>query len=86
MSVNLLRTFFSHQVQLLCQQASTMWMYPGPSCLGRPFSDKLGEAEINTRIHMALAHGVDLNPRAGPAPIKGRSRQHQGEFIHIHLW
>jgi hypothetical protein len=70
MSVNLLRTFFSHRVQLLCQQASTMWMYSRPSCLGRPFSDMLGEMEINTWIHRALAHGVNLNPRAGPAPLR----------------
>jgi hypothetical protein len=25
--------------------------------------------EINTRIHRALAHGVDLNPWASPTPL-----------------
>jgi hypothetical protein len=47
-----------------------MWMYPGSSCLDHPFSEELGDAEINTRIHRVLAHGVDLNPRAGPASLR----------------
>jgi hypothetical protein len=36
--VNLLRTFFSHRVQLLHQRATTMWMYPGSSCPDCPSS------------------------------------------------
>jgi hypothetical protein len=63
-------TFFSRQVQPLHQWVTTMWMYPGPSCPDRPFSKELGDAEINTRIHRVLAHGVGLNPGAGPAPFR----------------
>jgi hypothetical protein len=47
-----------------------MWMCLGPSCLDRPFSEELGDAEINTRIHRVLAHGVILNPGASPAPLR----------------
>jgi hypothetical protein len=47
-----------------------MWMYVGPSCPDRPFSEELGDAKINTRIHRVLAHGVDLNPWADPAPLR----------------
>jgi hypothetical protein len=39
-----------------------MWMYPGPSCPNRLFSKELGDAEVNTRIHGVLAHGVDVIP------------------------
>jgi hypothetical protein len=41
----------------------------GPKCSDRPFSEELGDAEINTQIHRVLAHGVDMNPRAGPATL-----------------
>jgi hypothetical protein len=47
-----------------------MWMYLGPSCLDRPFSDQLRDVEINTWIHKVLAHGADLNPRASPTPLR----------------
>jgi hypothetical protein len=47
-----------------------MWMYRGPSCPDCPFSEELGDAEINTCIHRVLAHGVILNPRAGPTPLR----------------
>jgi hypothetical protein len=47
-----------------------MWMYPGPGCPDRPVSKELGNKEINIWIHKALAHGVDLNSRAGPAPLR----------------
>jgi hypothetical protein len=68
MGVNLLQTFFSHQIQPLHQWAVTLWMYPGPSCPSHPFSVELGDMKINTQIHKVLAHGVDLNPKASPAP------------------
>jgi hypothetical protein len=70
MGVNLLLTFFSRRVQSLHQGATTMWMYPKPSCPDRPFSEELGDVEINTQIHKVLAHGADLNPGAGPAPLR----------------
>jgi hypothetical protein len=44
-------------------------MYPGPSCPDHPFSEELGDAEINTWTHKILAHGADLNPGASPAPL-----------------
>jgi hypothetical protein len=47
-----------------------MWMYLGPSYPDRSFSEELGDAEINTRIHKVPAHGVDLNPGASPAPLR----------------
>jgi hypothetical protein len=47
-----------------------MWMYLGPSCLHRPFSEELGDAEINTWIHRVLALGTDVNLRAGPTPLR----------------
>jgi hypothetical protein len=47
-----------------------MWLYPGPSCLNRFFSEELSEAEINTQIHKVLDHGANLNPGAGLAPLR----------------
>jgi hypothetical protein len=47
-----------------------MWLYPGPSCLDRSFSNELSEAKINTRIQNILDHGANLNPGAGPAPLR----------------
>jgi hypothetical protein len=70
MGVNLLWTFFSRRVQPLHQWVTTMWMYLGPSCPDCPFSEELGDAEINTWIHRVLAHRADLNPRASPAPLR----------------
>jgi hypothetical protein len=51
-------------------RATNMWMYLGPSCPDCPFTDELGDAKINTRIHKVLAHGADLNPGAGPTPLR----------------
>jgi hypothetical protein len=48
MGVHLLRTFFSHQIQLLYRWVTKMWLYPGPSCLDCSFSEELSEVEINT--------------------------------------
>jgi hypothetical protein len=48
----------------------TMWMYQGPSCPNRPFSEELGGAEINTQIHRVLAPEADLNPGASPTPLR----------------
>jgi hypothetical protein len=70
MGVDLLWTFFSHWVQPLHQRKMTMWMYTGPSCPNRPYSKELDNVEINTCIHRVLAHGVDLDPGAGPAPLR----------------
>jgi hypothetical protein len=47
-----------------------MWLYPGPCCLDHSLSEELGDAEINIRIHKVLDHGADLNPGAGPAPLR----------------
>jgi hypothetical protein len=55
--VNLIRTFFSHRVQTLCQREMTTCMYPGPSCPNHPFSKELADMEINTQSHRVLAHG-----------------------------
>jgi hypothetical protein len=70
MGVHILRTFFSHWVQPLCQQATQIWLYPRPSCPDHPFSEELSDMEINTWIPRVLAHGADLNPEAGPAPLR----------------
>jgi hypothetical protein len=69
MVMNRLWTFISCRVQLLHQQATTMWMYSGLSYPDRPFSEKLDNAEINAQIHKVLAHGADLNPGASHAPL-----------------
>jgi hypothetical protein len=53
----LLWIIFSCRVQLLLQRTTAMWIYPGPSCPDHPFSDELGDAEINTRIHKVLSRG-----------------------------
>jgi hypothetical protein len=45
-------------------------MYPGPSCLDRPFSLELEDTEINTQIRGVLAHGADLNFGSGPIPLR----------------
>jgi hypothetical protein len=45
-----------------------MWLYPWPRCPDHPFSDELGDAEVNTRICKVLDHGANLNPGASPAP------------------
>jgi hypothetical protein len=34
-----------------------MWMYMGSSCPDCPFSNELGDDEINTQIHRVLAPG-----------------------------
>jgi hypothetical protein len=47
-----------------------MWMYPGPSCPDRQFYEELGDVEINTQIHRVLAHGVNLDPGAGPTTLR----------------
>jgi hypothetical protein len=72
MGANLLWNFFSHRVQSLRQWEMTMWMYPGPSYPDRPFSEELGDTEINTQIHRVLAHGVNLNPGDDPTPLRER--------------
>jgi hypothetical protein len=47
-----------------------MWMYLGPSCPNRPFSEELGDTEINTQIRGVLAHGANLNFGSGPVPLR----------------
>jgi hypothetical protein len=47
-----------------------MWLYPRPSCLDCSFSEELSEAVINTWIHKVLDHGANLNPGAGPTPLR----------------
>jgi hypothetical protein len=48
MGADLMRTFFNHCVQPLHQRVTTMWLsYPGLSCLDCPFSEELGDMEIN---------------------------------------
>jgi hypothetical protein len=47
-----------------------MWMYSGPSCPDRPFSEELGDTEINTWVHGVLDHGAVLN--LGTSPISLR--------------
>jgi hypothetical protein len=61
---------FSRLVQPIRHRATTMWMYPGPSYPDCPFSEELYDVEINTWIHMVLAHRVDLSPWAGLAPLR----------------
>jgi hypothetical protein len=70
MSMDLLQTFFSHRVQPLHQQVTTMWMYSGTSCPNHPFSEELGDMEINSRIHRVFAPGADSNSGVGPAPLR----------------
>jgi hypothetical protein len=48
MAVHLLQTFFSRRVQPLCHRSTQIWMYPRLSCPDGPFSEKLGDVEINT--------------------------------------
>jgi hypothetical protein len=45
-----------------------MWMYPGSSCPDCPFSEELGNMEINTWIRGVIAHGAALNLGTGPPP------------------
>jgi hypothetical protein len=47
-----------------------MWLYLGPSCPNRPFSEELSVAEINTWIYKVLDHGANPNLGAGPAPLQ----------------
>jgi hypothetical protein len=47
-----------------------MWMYPGPSCPGHPFTTELDGIEVNTRIRGVLAHGADLIFGSGPFPLR----------------
>jgi hypothetical protein len=70
MGADLLQTFVSCCVQPLHQREMTMWMYPGPSCLDRPFSAELDNTEINTQIRGVLPHGADQNFGSGPVPIR----------------
>jgi hypothetical protein len=61
---------FNHRVQPLCHRVTTMWLYPGPSCYDYPFSEELGDAKINAWIHKVLARWANLNPMAGPIPLR----------------
>jgi hypothetical protein len=47
-----------------------MWLYPGPSCLDRSFSNESSEADINSRIHKVLDHGANMNPGADLAHLR----------------
>jgi hypothetical protein len=47
-----------------------LWLYPGSSCFEDSFSKKLSVVEINIRIHMVLDHVANLNPEAGPTPLR----------------
>jgi hypothetical protein len=67
---HLLRTFFGHRILPLWQQVTKIWLYPRPSYPDRSFSEEFSETEVNTQIHKVLDHGADLNPRAGPAPLR----------------
>jgi hypothetical protein len=70
MGVHLLRTFFNCWVQPLRQWVTTLWLYSGPSCPDCPFFEELCDAETNTQIHMVLDHRANLNPEAGPVPLR----------------
>jgi hypothetical protein len=52
---DLLQTFFSHWVQPLHQQVTTMWMYPRPRCPDHSFSEELGDAEMGDQ-HLDWIH------------------------------
>jgi hypothetical protein len=43
-----------------------MWLYSGPSCPDRPFSEELGEAEVNTQFYKVLAYEADPNREVRP--------------------
>jgi hypothetical protein len=77
---DLLWTFVSHHIQPLYQREMTMWMYSGPSCPDRTFSMKLGDAEINTRIRLVLAHRADLNFGSCSVPLREGGRNPLSEF------
>jgi hypothetical protein len=49
-----------------------MWMHPRPSCPDGPFSVKLGDTEINTRIRGVLAPGADLSLGSSSVPVRER--------------
>jgi hypothetical protein len=70
MGMDLLRTFFSHWVQPLYQREMTKWMYSGSSCPDHPFSEELGDTEINTQICTVLAHGDILNLGTDPSSLR----------------
>jgi hypothetical protein len=82
---DLLHTFFSHPIQLLCQREMTMWMCPEPTCSDCPFSEELGYMEINTQIRGILAHGDRSESWLQPHPFKGRGQQPLGEFAQTHF-
>jgi hypothetical protein len=46
------------------------WLYLGPCCSDRPSSKALSMVEVYSRIHKVLDLGVNLNPRASPAPLQ----------------
>jgi hypothetical protein len=63
--VDLRWTIFSRQVQLLHQRDMTMSMYPGPSCPDNPFSEELGDTEVNTQVRGVHAYRTVLNLGTG---------------------
>jgi hypothetical protein len=69
--VHLMRTFFSHQIQLLRWQKTKMWLYPGSSCPDCPSSKELSMAEVDSWIHKVLDLRVNPNTGAGLAPVQG---------------
>jgi hypothetical protein len=46
-----------------------MWLHPEPSCPNRASSEESSVADVNSRIHKVQDLGVNLNPRANPAPL-----------------
>jgi hypothetical protein len=69
--VHVLRTFFSHRIQLLQWQKTKMWLYLGPCCPDCPSSEELSVAEVDTWIHKVLDLSVNPNLEVGPAPLQG---------------
>jgi hypothetical protein len=65
MGVNLLWTFVSRRIQPLRQLEITIWMYPGLSCPGHPFSVELDDMEINTQIRGGPCSLADQNFGSG---------------------
>jgi hypothetical protein len=47
----------------------TMTMYPGSSCPDNPFSEELGDTEVNTWARGVHAYGAVLNLGTGPVNL-----------------
>jgi hypothetical protein len=86
MGADHLQAFFSHRVQSLRQWEMTMWMCLGQSCPDCPFSEELGDTEINTWVcgvpsSIVMMAGLPSSCSLGVQPLSKKA--HSWSFLSV---